>query len=88
VPRPLRRPPAISLDDDEEEEPEGGDGSEDEEPKEDDEDIDVDQEGDENEDLQELDGGSLKQKMASEVCNLLKLRINSELHLASSVVQY
>jgi hypothetical protein len=66
VPRPSRRPPAITLDDssEDEEESEEDDGHQDN-------DVDEDP-GDENEDLQGLDSASLKQKMTSEVCNLLK----------------
>jgi hypothetical protein len=68
----LRRPPAIILDDsdeDEEPEPPVSDGHQD---------NDVDKEGssdedESNNDLQELGSASLKEKMASEVCNLLIL---------------
>jgi hypothetical protein len=51
------------------------DTEEDDDQSEDNEEDNQDQEGsaNENEDLQELGGASLKQKMASEVCNLMKL---------------
>jgi hypothetical protein len=87
-PAPRRPPAPMILDDTEEEEdPEEGGGASGSKDSDEEEDQESGDENESNKDLQALSSVSLKKKMASEVCNLLKLRFISELNLVSSVVQ-